>query len=163
MKDTAMHNLTLAEIARNLEGVVANCRGRVFLTTFASNVHRIQNVLHIAHRQGRRVVMEGRSMLKYAQVAQQVGDRKGGARRGHAARRRPAQPDREEIKAQKRGQEGWAGNPGEGQHRKAHVGRRVPAHRHAALPDVPPQEPAHGGGGPRAGARLTARAPRRRA
>ena len=67
------HTPSEAEIARNLEQVVANCRGRVFLTTFASNVHRIQNVLHIAHRQGRRVVMEGRSMIKYAQVAQQLG------------------------------------------------------------------------------------------
>ena len=67
------HTPSEAEIARNLEGVIAGCRGRVFLTTFASNVHRIQNVLHIAHRQGRRVVMEGRSMIKYAQVAQQLG------------------------------------------------------------------------------------------
>ncbi|WP_135228415.1 ribonuclease J [Deinococcus fonticola] len=67
------HTPSEAEIARNLEGVIAGCRGRVFLTTFASNVHRIQNVLHIAHRQGRRVVMEGRSMLKYAQVAQGLG------------------------------------------------------------------------------------------
>lgn len=67
------HTPSEAEIARNLEGVIANCRGRVFLTTFASNVHRIQNVLHIAQRQSRRVVMEGRSMLKYAQVAQQLG------------------------------------------------------------------------------------------
>lgn len=67
------HTPSEAEIARTLEGVIAGCRGRVFLTTFASNVHRIQNVLHIAHRQGRRVVMEGRSMIKYAQVAQQLG------------------------------------------------------------------------------------------
>lgn len=62
-----------AEIARNLEEVIAAARGRVFLTTFASNVHRVQNVLHIAHRLGRRVVMEGRSMLKYAQVAESLG------------------------------------------------------------------------------------------
>lgn len=62
-----------AEIAHNLEEVIAAARGRVFLTTFASNVHRVQNVLHIAHRLGRRVVMEGRSMLKYAQVAESLG------------------------------------------------------------------------------------------
>lgn len=67
------HTLSEAAIARNLEEVIARARGRVFLTTFASNVHRIQNVLHIAHRQGRRVVMEGRSMLKYAQVAESLG------------------------------------------------------------------------------------------
>ncbi|AIZ46055.1 hydrolase [Deinococcus radiopugnans] len=62
-----------AEIAVNLEDVIANCKGRVFLTTFASQVNRIQNILNIAHRQSRRVIMEGRSMLKYAQVAQAVG------------------------------------------------------------------------------------------
>ncbi|MFC4638082.1 ribonuclease J [Deinococcus hohokamensis] len=62
-----------AEVARNLEDLIASCKGRVFMTTFASNVHRIQNVINIAHRQSRRVVMEGRSMLKYAQVAQSLG------------------------------------------------------------------------------------------
>ncbi|WP_102125288.1 ribonuclease J [Deinococcus planocerae] len=62
-----------AEVAKNIEEVIANCRGRVFLTTFASQVNRIQNILHIAHRLNRRVVMEGRSMLKYAQVAQALG------------------------------------------------------------------------------------------
>ena len=61
------------EIARNLEEVIAGCRGRVFLTTFASQVHRLQNILDLAKRQGRRVVMEGRSMVKYAAVAQQTG------------------------------------------------------------------------------------------
>lgn len=62
-----------AEVARNLEDLISKCRGRVFMTTFASNVHRIGNTIQIAHRQGRRVVMEGRSMLKYAQVAQGLG------------------------------------------------------------------------------------------
>lgn len=62
-----------AEIAQNLEEVISKCKGRVFLTTFASQVHRIQNILNIAHRQSRRVVMEGRSMLKYSQVAQRTG------------------------------------------------------------------------------------------
>ncbi|MEF2279363.1 ribonuclease J [Deinococcus sp. YIM 134068] len=62
-----------AEVTRNLEDVISKCRGRVFMTTFASNVHRIGNVIQIAHRQSRRVVMEGRSMLKYAQVAQGLG------------------------------------------------------------------------------------------
>lgn len=62
-----------AEIANNLEEVISKCKGRVFLTTFASQVHRIQNILNIAHRQSRRVVMEGRSMLKYSQVAQRTG------------------------------------------------------------------------------------------
>ncbi len=59
-----------AEVARNIEEIVAAARGRVFVTTFASHTHRIQNIVTIAEKLGRRVVMEGRSMLKYAQVAQ---------------------------------------------------------------------------------------------
>ncbi|GGR99821.1 ribonuclease J [Deinococcus sedimenti] len=62
-----------ADVARNLETLISGLKGRVFLTTFASNVHRVQNVINIAHRQRRRVIMEGRSMIKYAQVAQQLG------------------------------------------------------------------------------------------
>ncbi|GGL17332.1 ribonuclease J [Deinococcus radiotolerans] len=62
-----------ADVARNLETLISGLKGRVFLTTFASNVHRVQNVINIAHRQRRRVVMEGRSMIKYAQVAQTLG------------------------------------------------------------------------------------------
>lgn len=62
-----------AEIAQNLESVIAQARGRVFVTTFASHTHRIQNIIYAAEKHGRRVVMEGRSMIKYAQVAQGLG------------------------------------------------------------------------------------------
>lgn len=61
------------EIAKELEAVIKNCRGRVFLTTFASQVLRLQNILNIAHKLGRRVVVEGRSMVKYLTVAQERG------------------------------------------------------------------------------------------
>lgn len=66
-------SMSEAEVARNIEEIVAQARGRVFLTTFASHAHRLQNVIHIAERHGRRVVIEGRSMKKYAQVAQATG------------------------------------------------------------------------------------------
>ena len=62
-----------ADVAEQIDKIVKNARGRVFLTTFASHVHRIQNVIRIAEKYGRRVVMEGRSMVKYAQVAQDLG------------------------------------------------------------------------------------------
>ena len=62
-----------SEIAQSLEELIAGCRGRVFLTTFASQVLRLQNILRIAHKLGRRVVIEGRSMIKYTQVAQELG------------------------------------------------------------------------------------------
>ncbi len=62
-----------AEVARNLEVLIAQARGRVFVTTFASQTHRVQSIIHSAKKLGRRVVMEGRSMLKYAQVAETLG------------------------------------------------------------------------------------------
>lgn len=61
------------EVANAIEKIVAGARGRVFVTTFASHVHRVQNIVHIAEKHRRRVVMEGRSMVKYAQVAQNLG------------------------------------------------------------------------------------------
>ncbi len=62
-----------AEVAQNIEAIVKQAKGRIFITTFASHTHRIQNVIKIAERAGRRVIMEGRSMIKYAQVAQELG------------------------------------------------------------------------------------------
>lgn len=62
-----------ADVAAEIEKILARARGRVFVTTFASHTHRIQNIIWAAEKHGRRVVMEGRSMLKYAQVAQELG------------------------------------------------------------------------------------------
>ncbi len=62
-----------ADIAVEIEKIVAQAKGRIFLTTFASHIHRVQNIIRIAEKHNRRVVMEGRSMLKYAQIAQDLG------------------------------------------------------------------------------------------
>lgn len=61
------------EIAQNIEAIVAEAKGRVFITTFASHIHRTQNIVNIAEKYRRRVVLEGRSMVKYASAAQQLG------------------------------------------------------------------------------------------
>jgi ribonuclease J len=61
-----------ADIALGIEEVVAQAKGRVFITTFASQIHRLQNIIHIAEKHRRKVIMEGRSMLKYSQVATQL-------------------------------------------------------------------------------------------
>ncbi len=61
-----------ADIALGIEEVVAQAKGRVFITTFASQIHRLQNIIYIAEKYRRKVIMEGRSMLKYSQVATQL-------------------------------------------------------------------------------------------
>lgn len=48
-------------------------KGRILVTTFASNIHRIQQVLHAAADCGRRVTLVGRSMINNVSVASRLG------------------------------------------------------------------------------------------
>jgi ribonuclease J len=60
-------------VAPVLEGLIADARRRVFVTTFASNVHRVQQVAEMAARNGRRVALVGSSMISHAEVAERLG------------------------------------------------------------------------------------------
>lgn len=60
-------------VAESLDRQFKNCDQRIIVTTFASNMHRIQAVLATAHRYGRRVAVSGRSMENMLKVAQELG------------------------------------------------------------------------------------------
>ena len=60
-------------VTENLDKQFKNCDSRIIVTTFASNMHRIQAVLSIAHRHGRKVAVTGRSMENMLKVAQELG------------------------------------------------------------------------------------------
>lgn len=47
--------------------------GRIIVASFASNVHRIQQVIDVAKLYDRKVCLAGRSMLKYVGVAREIG------------------------------------------------------------------------------------------
>lgn len=49
------------------------CTQRILVTTFASNVHRIQQVINCAAKYGRRVAVTGRSMENILKVATELG------------------------------------------------------------------------------------------
>ncbi|NMB33128.1 MAG: ribonuclease J, partial [Clostridium sp.] len=49
------------------------CQGRIIITTFASNVHRIQQVFNTAQRYGRKVALVGRSILNNVNIAKDLG------------------------------------------------------------------------------------------
>ena len=51
----------------------ANCSKRIIVTTFASNVHRIQQVLDAAAACGRKVAVTGRSMENIMKVSTELG------------------------------------------------------------------------------------------
>jgi ribonuclease J len=61
------------EVMRAVDQLVAVSKGRVIVTTFSSHVHRIQNFIRVAEAHDRRVVVEGRSMIKNTQIAQELG------------------------------------------------------------------------------------------
>jgi ribonuclease J len=62
-----------AEVAQTLTGLIKKARGRVAVTTFASNVSRIRAVAEAARACDREVVLVGRAMERVAQVAREIG------------------------------------------------------------------------------------------
>lgn len=62
-----------ASVTRTFDDVFASARGRVIVATFASNIHRIQQVYNTAARYGRKVAVVGRSMAQNSEIAEQLG------------------------------------------------------------------------------------------
>ncbi len=51
----------------------AGCKGRIIVTSFASNIHRVQQVIDAAVKLDRRVALVGRSMRKNFNIASSLG------------------------------------------------------------------------------------------
>ena len=60
-------------VADSLDRQFRNCDQRIIVTTFASNMHRLQAILATAQRHGRKVAVTGRSMENMLKVAQELG------------------------------------------------------------------------------------------
>ncbi|NJL50952.1 MAG: ribonuclease J [Blastochloris sp.] len=62
-----------ADAGANLAKVIAEAKGRVAVTTFASNVARMVSVAKAAEAAGREVVLVGRAMERVSMVARELG------------------------------------------------------------------------------------------
>jgi len=62
-----------ADVGKAIAGIVKNARGRVAVTTFASNVGRLRSVADAARAAGREVVVIGRAMERVVQIARETG------------------------------------------------------------------------------------------
>ena len=62
-----------ADVAKSLAELIKSARGRVAVTTFASNVSRLRCVADAARAAGREVVLVGRAMERVVQVARETG------------------------------------------------------------------------------------------
>ena len=56
-----------------LESVFKSTKSRIIVATFASNVHRIQQIINAAVNNGRKIAVSGRSMLNLLEVATGLG------------------------------------------------------------------------------------------
>lgn len=60
-------------VGPHLEEAFARCEGRIVVTSFASNIHRVQQVVDAAQALDRKVTLVGRSMRKNVAIGRQLG------------------------------------------------------------------------------------------
>lgn len=61
------------EMQRNLNKLINQAKGRVIIGTFASQIERINWIISLAEKLGKKVILDGRSMKTNVEIAQQLG------------------------------------------------------------------------------------------
>jgi ribonuclease J len=66
---------TLSErlVGEAFDEIFPRCTARIIVAAFSSNIHRVQQVMEAAARSGRKVLLNGRSMLANVQIARELG------------------------------------------------------------------------------------------
>ena len=71
--DRAGIALSESAVGPALYETFSRCKGRIIVTSFASNIHRVQQVIDAADRLNRKVALVGRSMRKNFNIASNLG------------------------------------------------------------------------------------------
>lgn len=67
------HSLSERDIFANLEAIFKQIKGRIFAGTFASLLNRIQQIISLSEKYGRKVAVEGYSMKTNVEIAKELG------------------------------------------------------------------------------------------
>ncbi|SHI06043.1 ribonuclease J [Sporobacter termitidis DSM 10068] len=67
------YSMSERKVGERFDELFRGCTSRILVTTFASNVHRIQQIINCAAKYGRRVAVTGRSMENIIKVATELG------------------------------------------------------------------------------------------
>jgi ribonuclease J len=67
------YTLSEKEVGATLREIFQEKHGRIIVAVFASNLHRIQQVIHIAREFGRKVLLNGKSMINNVRIARELG------------------------------------------------------------------------------------------
>ncbi|HVR38627.1 MAG TPA: ribonuclease J [Thermoanaerobaculia bacterium] len=60
-------------VGTGLDRVFANAKSRIIVTTFASHIHRVQQIIDLARKHRRKVFLVGRSLVDNAETAERLG------------------------------------------------------------------------------------------
>ena len=71
--ERAGHSLSEKIIGETLNRIISNANGRVIVATFASNIHRMQQIADASMMYNRKIVLSGRSMENISNVAMDLG------------------------------------------------------------------------------------------
>lgn len=60
-------------VGQTLDGIFREAKNRIIIATFSSNVHRVQKIVELAAKYGRKVAVSGRSMDNVVNLASELG------------------------------------------------------------------------------------------
>lgn len=67
------YSMSESTVGRSFEDIFRETDSRIIVASFASNIHRVQQIINAAQMYGRKVVFSGRSMVNVSQVAMDLG------------------------------------------------------------------------------------------
>lgn len=67
------HTPSEAAIEENFEAQIQECKGQFIVTTYSSNISRLNQAIRVAQKRGRKICFVGRSLEKAKEVAQTLG------------------------------------------------------------------------------------------
>jgi len=67
------HSLSEKKIMENLEEIFKNCQGRILTATFASLINRVQQIITLSEKYGRKVAIDGYSMKSNVEICKKLG------------------------------------------------------------------------------------------
>ena len=71
--ETPGHSASERKVGESFDKLFQNCDKRIIITTFASNVHRLQQIINVAAKYRRKVAVTGRSMENVLRTAMVLG------------------------------------------------------------------------------------------
>lgn len=67
------YSMSESVVGRTLKDLFTKSKGRIIVSTFASNIHRIQQIIYAAESHGRKIAFSGRSMFNIVDMALELG------------------------------------------------------------------------------------------